>query len=105
MHCTILVILCLPALAANLATHDLRVITCNGGEATPYYLRQADIGGFKVGLADFTWSVSSVNVSVSCNCVYLVVRATTTSERESKYDATRLKVVQAFVTTVHCDCH
>ena len=83
-------------MAAYLATHDLRVITCNGGEATPYYLRQADILGFRVGLADFTWSVRSVNVSVSSNCVHLVVHATTTSERESKYDATRLKVVQVF---------
>ena len=60
-------IVCLPALAANLATHDLRVITCNGGEATPYYLRQIEIAVFKVGLADFTWSVRSVNVSVSSN--------------------------------------
>ena len=98
-------IVCLSALAAYLATHDLRVITCNGGEATPYYLRQADISNFRVGLADFTWSVSSVNVSVSSNCVYLVVHATTTSERESKCAATRLKVVHAFVTTVHCDFH
>ena len=97
--------MCLPALAAFLATHDLRVITCNGGEATPYYLRLGDIAVFRVGWADFTWSVSSVNLSVSSNCVYLVVRATTTLERESKYDATRLKVVQAFVTTVHGDFH
>ena len=36
-------------MAAFLATHDLRVITCNGGEATPSYMRKVDIGGFIVG--------------------------------------------------------
>ena len=35
--------------AAYLATHDLRVITCNGGEATPSYMRMMDILALQVG--------------------------------------------------------
>ena len=36
-------------MAAYLATHDLRVITCNGGEATPSYMRMLEISFLIVG--------------------------------------------------------
>ena len=41
-------------MAAFLATHDLRVIACNGGEATPSYMRMMDIAALQIGCGDFT---------------------------------------------------
>ena len=41
-------------LAAYLATHDLRVITCNGGEATPSYMRLHDVTTMHIGKGGFT---------------------------------------------------
>ena len=50
----ILLIFSPAVMAAFLATHDLRVITCNGGEAVPYYHRMMDVAALTVGKGSLT---------------------------------------------------